>query len=143
MQFKKLSLDLVMTNTADDKSIPFKESQIICLEHQGTCLYGEVIQLILEREMCWFRPLYMTIDRLDCRHDCDRENWELIQLQFSSDLLWPINLFRPALDTEVIALLAYLDDSRKPEQNKTSHRRYLNQFIRQVWAANRDKFQLS
>ena len=138
MQFKKLSSDLVMANTAYDKSIPFKESQIICLEHRGTCLYGEVIQLILERQMCWFRPICMTIKCLDS--DRDGENRELIQLQFSSDLLWPINLFRPAFDTEVIALLADLDDNRKPKQNKISHRQYLNRFIRQVWAANRDKF---
>ena len=125
-----------MANTAYDKSIPFKESQIICLEHLNTCLYGEVIQLILERQMCWFRPICMTVDGLES----DRENRELIQLQFSSDLLWPICLFRTAFDTEVIALLSDLDDNPKPKQNEISHRQYLNRFIRQVWAANQDKF---
>ena len=125
-----------MANTAYDKSIPFKESQIICLEHRDTCLYGEVIQLILERQMCWFRPICMTTKGFEG----DRENWELIQLQFSADLLWPISLFRTALDTEVIALLSDLDNNPKPKQNEISHRQYLSRFIRQVWAANQDKF---
>ena len=126
-----------MTDITDDRSMPFKESQIICLEYQGTCLYGEVIQLILSRQMCWFRPICMTIEKAG---DRDGENCELIQLRFSSDLLWPINLFRPALDTEVISLLTDLNNNHKPKQNQTSPRQYLNQFIHQVWAANQDKF---
>ena len=127
-----------MIDTTYDRSIPFKESQIICLEHQRTRLYGEVIQLILSRQMCWFRPICMTIER----HESDRcpESSELIQLRFSSDLLWPINLFRPALDTEVISLLTDLNDNHKLKPDRTSPRQYLNQFISQVWAANKDKF---
>ena len=127
-----------MIDTTNDRSIPFKESQIICLEHQGTRLYGEVIQLILSRQMCWFRPMCMTIEQVES--DRYAPSPKLIQLQFSSDLLWPINLFRPALDTEVISLLTDLNNNYKPKLNKTSPRQYLNQFIRQVWAANKDKF---
>ena len=131
-------LQIVTIDTTYGRSMLFRESQIICLEHQGTCLYGEVIQLILSRQMCWFRPICMTIKLVE--GDRYTESFELIQLQFSSDLLWPINLFRPALDTEVISLLADLDNNHKQKPNKIPPRQYLNQFIRQVWAANKDKF---
>ncbi len=118
--------------------MPFKESQIICLEHETTCLYGEVIQLIPNRGMCWFRPICMTISNFE--RDRDSKNYDLIHLRSSSDLLWPTTLFRPALDTEVISLLVDSDNTDKSKQDRVSCRQHLNQFVRQVWAANQDKF---
>lgn len=119
--------------------MPFKESQIICLEHKATCLYGEVIQLIPERGMCWFRPICMTVSQIGGDRSFDRENCDLIRLKSGSDLLWPTSLFRSALDTEVISLLVDSEDSKKSDRDGAS-RRYLNRFIREVWAANQDKF---
>ena len=116
----------------------FKVNQIICLEHEETYLYGEVIQLIPIRRMCWFRPICMTKSNFD--RNGNLENSFLIHLRSGSDLLWPISLFRPALDTEVISLLTDLDDSDKSEQAARFDRQHLNQFVRQVWEANQDKF---
>ena len=116
----------------------FKESQIICLEYEATCLYGEVIQLIPSRGMCWFRPICMTIS--DPHGHLDSEAYDLIHLRSGSDLLWPTTLFRPALDTEVISLLVDTNAPEKSKQDKVSGRQYLNQFVHQVWTANQDKF---
>lgn len=123
----------------DQSSLPFKVNQIICLEHEQTCLYGEVIQLIPSREMCWFRPICMIA--LNSQGEPTVNNSDLIHLHSGSDLLWPITLFRHALDTEVICLLANLnDDTNKLKPAQVSCRQYLNQFITQVWRANQDKF---
>ena len=140
-------LQLVMDKTKfDQSSVQFKVSQIICLEHEETCLYGEVIQLIEERQMCWFRPICMVVSTSQSdligspsAHPTV-ENSGLIHLHSGSDLLWPLVLFRHALDTEVISILANLNDTSKSKQTTASCRQHLNQFVKQVWAANQDKF---
>ncbi|MCC0175747.1 hypothetical protein I4641_01975 [Waterburya agarophytonicola K14] len=128
-----------MEETSYGKStLPFKVNQIICLEYRSTCLYGEVIQLITSRGICWFRPICMTIQNFE--GEATPENLQLIHLRSVSDLLWPIDMFRPALDTEVISLLADLDKTDKTNQSQISASRCLNQFVRQVWTAHQDKF---
>lgn len=118
--------------------LPFKVNQIICLEHQDTCLYGEVIQLIPRRGLCWFRPICMT--KICLNQSQELTNKELIHLHSSSDLLWPMTLFRPALDTEVISLLYGSDDVAKTTEYPSYSRQYFNQFVQQVWQANQDMF---
>lgn len=125
----------IVSNTSD---LLFKTNQIICLEYQHNCLYGEVIQLIPDRKLCWFRP--MCLVQLSCEYSQARDVNQIIDLQSGSDLLWPMNLFRPALDTEVISLLSRLKDLDETLMPKASSRQYLNKFVRQVWQANKDKF---
>ena len=38
-----------------------KVNQIACLEHGNNNLYGEVIQLVPLRQLCWFRPICLVI----------------------------------------------------------------------------------
>lgn len=116
----------------------FKVNQIICLEYQHTCLYGEVIQLIPDRGLCWFRPICIAVSNFDDNQASDSQ--QLINLQSGSDLLWPITLFRPALDIEVISLLAKLNDLNESLVHQRSSRQYLNTFVKEVWSANQDKF---
>ena len=126
-----------MSDTAYSQSQnAFQNNQIVCLEHQQNCLYGEVIQIINERQLCWFRPMCIVNSE-----DRDRfqETTKLIDLQLGSDLLWPIALFRPALDTEVISLLSKLGDTNDLS-SQTSNRQHLNSFVKSVWQANKDKF---
>ena len=118
-------------------NISFKINQIICLEDVDTRLYGEVIQLIPDRKICWFRPICMTIGELNL--DSGIERGQLVCLDSSSDLLWPISLFRPALDMEVISLLSELDDSKNLGSQVSNHQHF-NRFVRQVWESNQDKF---
>ncbi|GAB4526712.1 MAG: hypothetical protein Tsb0014_07010 [Pleurocapsa sp.] len=122
---------------------PFQSGQIICLEHQDTCLYGEVIQIIPQREQCWFRPQFLAIYASNCELT-DGET-QVIRLSNSSDLLLPICLFRASWDTEVIPLLSQLGDLREDSQDEFSksdsfYCQYLHQFIYRVWQANQDKF---
>lgn len=113
----------------------FKVNQIVCLDFECSCLYGEVIQLIPQRRLCWFRPICITTD---LAQDQALDNRQIIGLQSDSDLLWPISFFRVALDVEVISWLSDLNNTNNVDQ-KTS-RRYLNQFVQQVWQANQDQF---
>ncbi len=115
----------------------FKVNQIICLEDCHSRLYGEVIQLIPDRGTCWFRPICMAVGELSV--DCSVQNKRLVRLDSSSDLLWPTSLFRPAWDVEVISLLSQGQYSDNLEAKLSSHE-YFNQFVRQVWENNRDKF---
>ena len=38
-----------------------KANQIACLECNQERLYGEVIQFIPQRQLCWFRPMYLLV----------------------------------------------------------------------------------
>lgn len=124
-------------NKQQETNCLFTTNQIICLEYKTTCLYGEVIQLIPRRRMCWFRPIYMT--KGSTTEDCSPEVIPFLELE-SADLLWPISLFRPAWDTEVIDLLTKLGDRQKSEEIQQSSSKYLQQFVTEVWTANQDKF---
>lgn len=112
----------------------FKPSQIVCLEHQDSYLYSEVIQVISDRQLCWVRPLVLTVT-LDLTGDpnsvltADKQ----IDMRFTSDLIWPLNLFRPALDTEVIPLLSKLDTPDYRSENIENARQQLNHYIHQFW----------
>lgn len=109
----------------------FQPRQIVCLEHQGTCLYAEVIQVVETRQICWVRPLLLGALSIDSF--ATDKSLPLTDLRSAADLLWPITLFRPALDTEVIPLLAILLASPpQPERNPAAGRQ-LNQFIHAVW----------
>jgi hypothetical protein len=159
-------MDNIISSSVD---LSLKVSQIVCLEHQSSHLYGEVIQLIPQRQLCWFRPLCLVISadtpsslkselserslelefvqhsgssRLRQNFDYSKSAQELklIDLQSGSDLLWPASLFRPALDTEIIYLLPQLQDNSHHFDNKISNQKYLNKFIHLFWQAHQDKF---
>ena len=118
--------------------VPFKVNEIICLENDSKYLYGEVIQLLPSRGLCWFRPMCLVFSEDSGDRPSIIEPTQPIDLQSGSDLLWPITLFRPALDTEVISCLPFLSDRHSPVS--TPNKQYLNKFIQQVWQDNRDKF---
>lgn len=112
-------------------AVNFQPLQILCLEHDRLRLYVEVIQVAEPRRMCWVRPLMLgaaddssyaaPILRQDLRH--------------CADLLWPIDAFRAAIDTEVLPLLAQLDETVQPE-NLRMARAQLQIFMQRVWQAS-------
>lgn len=116
--------------------------QILCLEHQDTSLYGEVIQVINERNLCWLRPIVLVQ-----RKQQDLEDTvTLFDLHQGADLLYPLTLFRIALDTEVLPILVQLESLKteqspaaSPEASRIAHQQ-LQHFIRQIWQANPDSF---
>ncbi|WP_040484360.1 hypothetical protein [Lyngbya aestuarii] len=129
-----------------DSSSPFQSGQIVKLDHDHHCLYAEVIQVVTTRQVCWVRPL-MLVEFSGEDHSPEPPFWaspppqNLYNLRDSSDLIWPLKLFQPAIDTEVIPLLVQLDspDGKNSQAATTAHQQ-LRTFIRQVWQAYPDAF---
>ncbi|MGF1478146.1 MAG: hypothetical protein ACFB4I_01460 [Cyanophyceae cyanobacterium] len=105
----------------------FIPRQIVCLESTQACLYSEVIQVVASRHLCWVRPLLLAMTASTPP--------DTIDLRCTSDLLWPLERFRAALDTEVISLLMSVKQS--PRQDKQLQaQNQLNEFVKQLWLAN-------
>ena len=121
-----------------DESLDFQPSQILFLEHTGTRLYAEVIQVVVSRRLCWVRPLLLVV--FPSGIFASLEPVPLTDLRSCADLIWPITLFQPALDTEVMPLLAMLS-SDQPELIGAAHTQ-LNQFVYQLWQAHKNAFQV-
>jgi len=154
--------DIPSTST----NLDLKVSQIVSLDYLDHHLYGEVIQLIPDRQLCWFRPLCLSLSDLKQQDaelnlcfaperslklqrsskiefvegDSSQEQSRLIDLQSSSDLLWPDILFRPALDIEIIDFLPQLADISHNSKDSKINQKCLNKFIYLVWQAHQDKF---
>lgn len=150
----------------DSPNSALKENQIVSLDYLDHHLYGEVIQLIRDRRLCWFRPLCLSLAKL-AEQDIDlslclkqergsnsqrsttsapnedfasTHNPKLIDLQSGSDLLLPDILFRPALDLEIIDFLPQLSDISHNSAQSKIDRKCLNKFVYLVWQAHQDKF---
>jgi hypothetical protein len=116
---------------------------IVCLEYQASCLYAEVIQVVENRRIGWFRPLCLKIVGEDLLDSSDPLglSYDLYSLQPGVDLLWPLVLFRLALDTEVVPLLGELQKQLPlPATTVAQARCQLNRFIYQVWQAYPEVF---
>ncbi|TVU51868.1 MAG: hypothetical protein EA414_20475 [Arthrospira sp. PLM2.Bin9] len=112
----------------------FHSGQIVAIDAQNTSLYAEVIQVVMVRRVCWVRPLilveFTTENQPICYH-----------LRDSADLIWPLELFRVALDTEVIPFLVPLNTpEQKPEISPGNHQRF-REFISQIWLNHSQVFQ--
>ena len=124
----------------------FQPSQIVGLEHETSCLYAEVVQVIESRQSCWVRPLMLVF----WSEATQRQNSSLAtmaaryDLRHDSDLLLPLTLFRVALDVEVLPWLAdlYTDDRDVADhEKKASGHQLFREFIQRVWQAHPEVFQ--
>ena len=127
-----------MKQTAIGFDRNFQPSQIVCLEHEGTCLYTEVIQIVESRQLCWVRPLMLATFPLPA--DRVPLSPALYDLRQGADLVWPLSLFRTTLDTEVIPLLAQLQASKAQSDGCQQAHLQLSHFVRQVWQAHQTLF---
>jgi hypothetical protein len=124
----------------------FQPRQIVCLEHENTRLYAEVIDVVVSRQICWVRPLILAVSGIDNEplSALSPEQCSLYDLHQEADLLWPVVLFRPALDIEVVPLLVHLNNPDREQQSDNSDiHKLLNCFIRKVWQAYKSSFQAS
>lgn len=118
----------------------FTPHQIVCIERKTAFLYSEVIQVVVQRQLCWARPLLLA--KFSDTSTTPITNLaitaQIIDLREGSDLLLPISFFRPALDTEIIPLISQLNslDSSIKDQQVSS--KQLNGFIKEVWQENFD-----
>ena len=106
----------------------FKPSQIVCLESYDERLYGEVIQIVEQRQTCWVRPILIVQQKV-----------LVVDLRSSSDLILPLRLFRLCFDTEIIPFLTQLNQLH-PISSNQSPSFDLNLFVQQVWQTSQDKF---
>ena len=121
------------------KNCVFTPQQIVYLAHNSHRLYCEVIQVVESRQICWVRPLCL-VDVADKREILPQllAPKLLMDLRSTSDLLYPISLFKPALDTEVIPLLSQLKTPDYSLNNNPIAREKLHQFITKIWQKNSD-----
>lgn len=115
----------------------FHSCQIVCLEHEATRLYAEVVQVVDTRQICWARPLMLVTG--DPNTDTGAEVW--YDLREGADLLCPIALFRAALDVEVIPLLTHLYGGNPGGKGDRSSFQQLREFLERVWKAYPQAFQ--
>ncbi|MDJ0795987.1 MAG: hypothetical protein QNJ51_03980 [Calothrix sp. MO_167.B12] len=108
-----------------DKHLEPQPGQILCLEHGDRNLYVELIQLVTARNLYWVRPL-LLVD-----NSCEPPLIE--DLRNASDLLWQPNLFRVALDTEVITYFHQVLAKEPQPDSEPLAKQQLNHFIQQVW----------
>jgi hypothetical protein len=115
-----------------DCALNFKPGQIVSLECGDACLHSEVIQVVEARQVCWVRPLMLVVSVSG--KDSPTE-YTLSDLRDGADLLWPLSLFRAALDTEVISLLTELQSLDSEKRDGAIASRQLRDFVDRVWEA--------
>ncbi|MFN7254694.1 MAG: hypothetical protein ACK5U2_06055, partial [Microcystis sp.] len=94
---------------------------------QNSQLYGEVIQVIESRSALWVRPLWLIV----------ADNFETSDVRKGSDLILPTDLFKPALDTEVLPLF-----SQVIKDNYIANISYpLQEFVQKVCQSYPEYFQ--
>ena len=123
-------MELIAMNTCD-----FQPRQIVSLEHEGTHLYAEIVQVVESRQMYWVRPLMLVFS--DPLYPLFEPR--LYDLRSAADLLWPREPFRAVLDTEVVPLLVRLLSLPQSNPDLTAAQQ-LSQFIHQVWQAHPTAF---
>ncbi|MDW8201040.1 MAG: hypothetical protein RML75_07490 [Cyanobacteriota bacterium SKYGB_h_bin112] len=114
-----------------------------------------MIQVVSQRSTCWARPLAIVVasQLVPLAHDSLNKTTisapKLHNLRGASDLLLPIALFRPALDTDVLPWLGQIYEAghqplvKEDTTAKTAAQYHLNRFIHAIWQAYPEYFQAS
>jgi hypothetical protein len=120
---------------------------IVCLESGSARLYAELIQTAEHRAVLWVRPLALHINQADESDQASSaalglEMGYIYDLRDGADLILPLKLFRPALDTEVIPVLSYISHPDYDHQTERSLLQ-LRQFVDQIYHASPESFRRS
>jgi len=137
----------------------WRESSILCLEGSKAQLYVELIQHLPRQPLAWLRPLALQTSSAhspafhhafisalfwEGGDRTSEPHAQVLDLRYTVDLIWPLDLFRLGLDTEVIDIFACLpyeiDSSNIPPTKKLFQQQILNQFLQEVWAENKHHF---
>jgi hypothetical protein len=85
----------------ENSHLLFRPQEIVYIEDNGLRLFAEVIQTIPDRNRCWVKPLALA-------KYTDFQFRLLHNLHECAQLILPIDLFRSALDTDVIPVMMEL-----------------------------------
>ena len=113
----------------------FKSGQIVCLESDSSYLYGEVIQVIVQRQICWVRPITIAILTDDYDVSYNIAYREIIDLPIYELFIREQKQAFLALE-EMQTKLAEKEQSSDLE--KVSF--HLNSFVKEVWINNQEIF---
>lgn len=117
--------------------------QILVLPQDDRRLYGEVIDVDPRRQRVWLRPLILVDATAAAEVTADRPaappSPTVHHLQDDSHLLWPLALFQPALDTELLPFWLDLTQTPRPPLTPAAAQAF-RQFIAQVWTAHTEVF---
>lgn len=117
-------------------SSAYANYQWVCLQDQQQCLYAELIQVVEARGIAWLRP-HILIEAAEDPFSPAPRHW--VDLRQGPDLLLPVLLLRPALDTELLPLLPLLAEDQENRGKSTppeQGRQQLNQLIYRLWQAD-------
>jgi hypothetical protein len=106
---------------------------LVCLEYQQQRLYAELIQIVEARQIAWLRPWALVeVGEPGGAGQIDY----CVDLRQAPDLLLPRHLIRPALDTELLAVLTQLSSTTTDKPLPAQERQQLNQLLRLLCQAN-------
>lgn len=112
--------------------------QIVFLECRQIRLYAEVIQVLEDRAMGWVRPLALAQGEI-IQPLGQPLGMGAIADAAAPDMVWPIRDLTPALDTDVMPLMAQIwskaatPTQLEPQDGKTA-RSTVSEFLRALWA---------
>lgn len=124
----------------------FYPQQILFVEQETMRLYVEMIQLIESRKQGWVRPIALQVvpnGAIAVTGDPQEPEPEILDLRQDSDLILPLAVFHPALDTDYLPLLLQLKEF-KPDAVGCPHstaKHLLRDFLKKLWQANPELFQ--
>lgn len=116
------------------------KGQIVFLECRQIRLYAEVIQVVSPRPTGWIRPLALVSETEAIALGLDFDAAGLTATRPAvPDMLWPLEQLQPALDTDVIPLLASLSAksaaSAAPLSPDSDHGHLtVSEFVQWLWA---------
>jgi hypothetical protein len=104
--------------------IEFKTDRIVCIDKDNLHLFAETIDTIAIDDRFWVRPLAIA------RSNSESFNLEFLHdLRDAAQLILPADLFRDALDTEVLPLISELFHPVQDLTKSTNAQRVLYRFI--------------
>jgi hypothetical protein len=116
--------------------LEFKTDRIVCIDREDLHLFAEVIDTIAIDDRCWVRPLAILQGRGYANARSTSESFKLEflhDLREAAQLILPADLFRDALDTEVLPLISELFHPDRDSTKSTNAQRILYQFITDLY----------
>jgi hypothetical protein len=119
---------------------PLHPHQIVYLTCDDCRLYTEVIDILVDRQLAWVRPLALATPEdvlpLAASGILGLEDFNTGGGPIAPDLLWPLDQFSPALDTDFLDLLALLP-TQGAKPNHPVQNAVVSQFTHRLWAESR------